>query len=69
VYRIKKLKNGQGPTKGCTAIDRLISKRWENNIKAGHDGIVKWPHAVQGRVQWWALIKRLLSCGPPLSAF
>jgi hypothetical protein len=24
VYRIKKLKNGQGPTKDCRAIDRII---------------------------------------------
>jgi hypothetical protein len=24
VYRIKKLKSGQGPTKGCTAVDREI---------------------------------------------
>jgi hypothetical protein len=33
VYRIKKLKSGQGPTKSCRSIDREIDRK----TKGRHD--------------------------------
>jgi hypothetical protein len=55
LYKITKLKNGQGPTTSRRAIDeRIILNSWCKKV-------VEWTHRAQDRDKWWDVVNTVVN--------